>query len=527
MTKEQLLALRDRLYLHDEIPDDALDGDDPPYFRPAEDSVEYQYMMERRQALDGSLPKRIDAAHARRSSCPTDEPFAELRGGSGDAGGVDHDGLHPPAAQPGPRRARSAPRVVPIIPDEARTFGMDALFRELKIYAVAGPEVRAGRPRPAALLRRVDRRPDPRGGHHRGRLDGQLHRRRHRLRHPRRADGAVLHLLFDVRLPAGRRPHLAGGRRPRPRLPARRHRRAHHAARRGPPAPGRPQPRAGLDRAGRARPTTRRSPTRWRTIVQAGHATGCTAADRPSRPDVFYYLTLYNENYAMPAMPDTPASTERDRRGPVPVAPTRPTGRQAGDASLFSGTAQQRRPRGRRRARRALRRRRRAVVGHVVQGAARGGAGGRALEPPAPEPGAARAARRPSCSATADGPIVAVTDFMKIVPEQIARFLPGRTFMPLGTDGIGRSRHPRGAAPLLRDRRRPRRRRRARRAWPREGDGRADVGRRRHRPLRHRPRRCPTPPDASRSGRLPRRRSSHHRRSRGRRAAHHATARRC
>ena len=39
----------------------------------------------------------------------------------------------------------------------------------------------------------------------------------------------------------------------------------------------------------------------------------------------------------------------------------------------------------------------------------------------------------------APGPIVAVTDFMKIVPEQVARFLPDRLFIPLGTDGIGRS----------------------------------------------------------------------------------------
>jgi pyruvate dehydrogenase E1 component len=41
--------------------------------------------------------------------------------------------------------------------------------------------------------------------------------------------------------------------------------------------------------------------------------------------------------------------------------------------------------------------------------------------------------------ADAPGPIVAVTDFMKIVPEQVARFLPGRLFTPLGTDGMGRS----------------------------------------------------------------------------------------
>ncbi|HWC68621.1 MAG TPA: pyruvate dehydrogenase (acetyl-transferring), homodimeric type, partial [Acidimicrobiales bacterium] len=39
----------------------------------------------------------------------------------------------------------------------------------------------------------------------------------------------------------------------------------------------------------------------------------------------------------------------------------------------------------------------------------------------------------------APGPIVAVTDFMKIVPEQVARFLPDRPFVPLGTDGMGRS----------------------------------------------------------------------------------------
>ncbi len=37
------------------------------------------------------------------------------------------------------------------------------------------------------------------------------------------------------------------------------------------------------------------------------------------------------------------------------------------------------------------------------------------------------------------GPIIAVTDFMRIVPEQVARFVPNRMFVPLGTDGFGRS----------------------------------------------------------------------------------------
>src|SRR3989449_7189322 len=58
MTKQQLLVLRDRLYLHDEIPEESLDTKMPPYYRPAEGSPEYEYLMERRRALDGPLPRR-------------------------------------------------------------------------------------------------------------------------------------------------------------------------------------------------------------------------------------------------------------------------------------------------------------------------------------------------------------------------------------------------------------------------------------------------------------------------------------
>ena len=77
---------------------------------------------------------------------------------------------------------------------------MDSLFPQLKIR-VAGSAVRTGRPRPPAQLRRVEDRPDPRGRDHRGRVDGELHRRR-RAYATRTTDRAVLHLLFDVRLPA-------------------------------------------------------------------------------------------------------------------------------------------------------------------------------------------------------------------------------------------------------------------------------------------------------------------------------------
>ena len=311
------------------------------------------------------------------------------------------------------------PRVVPIIPDEARTFGMDSLFREFEIYASQGQRYEpvdhaccspTPRPRTARSWRRASPRPASMASFIAG---------GHALRHPGRADGAVLHLLLDVRLPAGGRPHLGRGRRPGPGLPARRHRRAHHAARRGAPAPGRPQPRAGLDRA-RLRGLRPRLRLRGGRHRPRRPRAGCTAATHQARTSSTT-SPLYNENYAMPAA----ARRRRPRASSraCTAGPPRPTGPTHQATILFSGSAKRRRPRGPGRAGRALRRRRRAVVGHLLQAAARGGPGRRALEPPAPRP--SRRARRwsPSCWPTATGPIVAVTDFMKAVPDQIARWV--------------------------------------------------------------------------------------------------------
>ena len=61
------------------------------------------------------------------------------------------------------------PRVVPILVDEARTFGMEGLFRQIGIYNPAGPEVHAGRQGPGDVLPRGQGRPDPAGRHQRGR----------------------------------------------------------------------------------------------------------------------------------------------------------------------------------------------------------------------------------------------------------------------------------------------------------------------------------------------------------------------
>src|SRR4029077_10246712 len=58
MSVPQLKTLRDRLYL--EIPDSDLADGVPPYYHPGFKSTEYEYMMERRRALHGFLPERVE-----------------------------------------------------------------------------------------------------------------------------------------------------------------------------------------------------------------------------------------------------------------------------------------------------------------------------------------------------------------------------------------------------------------------------------------------------------------------------------
>ncbi len=202
MTKTQMLELRDRLHLHDEIPEESLADGVPPYFRPHPDSVEFQYMMDRRRALDGSAapshdPRPPSAHHAVR------RPVRDLRRRLGRARGQHHDGAHVAAPGTDARRGlRQAGR-----PDRARR-GPD-LRHGLHVPRVRDlralrPEVRTGRSRAAAVVLGIGPGSVPRGGHHRGRLDGVVDRRGHQLRPPGRADGPLLHLLLHVRLPARR-----------------------------------------------------------------------------------------------------------------------------------------------------------------------------------------------------------------------------------------------------------------------------------------------------------------------------------
>ena len=136
MTDAQLKTLRDRLHLNDEISDAALEADEPPYYRPPVDSVEYQYMVERRRALGGAVPRRSTAVR-KAITMPSDDAFTEFENCSA-AQSVSTTMGFTRLLRNLARDKDFGERVVPIIPDEARTFGMDSLFRELKIYASQG-----------------------------------------------------------------------------------------------------------------------------------------------------------------------------------------------------------------------------------------------------------------------------------------------------------------------------------------------------------------------------------------------------
>ncbi len=136
LTGDQLVGLRDLLSLNDEIPDEALELDRPPYYRPPVDSPEYRYLTERRDALNGPVPSRTLEIRTP-IEMPDHKAFAEFDAGSGDAE-ASTTGVFTRLLRSLARDEQFGRRVVPIIPDEGRTFGMDALFKELQIYASQG-----------------------------------------------------------------------------------------------------------------------------------------------------------------------------------------------------------------------------------------------------------------------------------------------------------------------------------------------------------------------------------------------------
>ncbi|MEZ4650337.1 MAG: pyruvate dehydrogenase (acetyl-transferring), homodimeric type [Candidatus Eisenbacteria bacterium] len=132
MTFEELRKFRNRLELP--VGDDQLD--DPPYYHPGQDSPEVQYLMERRAALGGPLPSRR-TTHCS-LSLPARSLYEEFYQGTGDTPPVSTTMAFVRLLRKLLKDEKLGDNIVPIIPDEARTFGMEGLFREFKIYAALG-----------------------------------------------------------------------------------------------------------------------------------------------------------------------------------------------------------------------------------------------------------------------------------------------------------------------------------------------------------------------------------------------------
>jgi pyruvate dehydrogenase E1 component len=128
---EALKEMRDRF----NIPVSDKDIDEVPYYKPDADSVELEYMMERRRALGGSLPQRRKRAPA--LPVPPLETFKTQLDGTGEREASTTMAFVRILTSL-LRDKQFGKYVVPIVPDEARTFGMEGMFRQVGIYSSKG-----------------------------------------------------------------------------------------------------------------------------------------------------------------------------------------------------------------------------------------------------------------------------------------------------------------------------------------------------------------------------------------------------
>ncbi len=131
MTLADLKDFRDSLRIP--ITDEQLEADPymPPYYNPGPDHPVIKYSIERRQRLGGTLPSRRVSYEPLK--LPGDEAYAQVKKGSGKQE-VATTMAFVRLLKDLLRDKEFGPRIVPIIPDEARTFGMDAFFPTIKIY---------------------------------------------------------------------------------------------------------------------------------------------------------------------------------------------------------------------------------------------------------------------------------------------------------------------------------------------------------------------------------------------------------
>jgi len=431
MSLEQLRALRDRLHLEDEVSDDSLAAGMPPYVRPAPGSPEYEYLVGRRKLLGGPLPSRSITVR-NPLTLPSDDVFTDLLSGSGNQA-VSTTTAFTRLLRNLCRDPGFGKRVVPIIPDEARTFGMDALFKELAIYASQGQLYEPVDHdlllsyRESAEGQILEEGITEAGGLSSWIAAGTAYAHRGVPMVPFftfysmfgfQRVGDLIWAAADART----RGFLLGATAGRTTLMGEglQHQDGHsHLLASVVPTMRAYDPAFAFETA---------------LIVRDGLHRMYPGGDPTHGEDVTYYLSLYNENYQMPAMPAGVGAGVLEGLYRWCAAPE-VTGPQA--TVLFSGPMWAA-----------------ATVARTTL-AERYGVGvelwsatsyselrrealqverWNRLHPTA-------AARVPLVTArlgTSHGPIVAVTDYMRAVPDQISRWVP-RSWMSLGTDGFGRS----------------------------------------------------------------------------------------
>ncbi|MEU6015581.1 pyruvate dehydrogenase (acetyl-transferring), homodimeric type [Streptomyces sp. NPDC047515] len=133
LSGKEFRAMRDLLELP--IPDSKLDDGLVPYGHPGADSPEVRYLQERRAALGGPAPAR--RVHAVALPEPDERAFAAMKKGSGKQE-LATTMAFVRLAKDLMRDKETGRRWVPIVPDEARTFGMEALFPSAGIYSPLG-----------------------------------------------------------------------------------------------------------------------------------------------------------------------------------------------------------------------------------------------------------------------------------------------------------------------------------------------------------------------------------------------------
>jgi pyruvate dehydrogenase E1 component len=130
---EAIKAMRDRFQLP--IADDKLP--EIPFFKPPDDAPEMQYLHERRRALGGYLPQRREKADEQ-LTVPELSAFQAMLEPTAEGREISTTASYVRVLTSLLRDASLGPRIVPIMVDESRTFGMEGLFRQIGIFSQVG-----------------------------------------------------------------------------------------------------------------------------------------------------------------------------------------------------------------------------------------------------------------------------------------------------------------------------------------------------------------------------------------------------